>query len=73
LGSLTWIVRVSELMMPEVTVGPPSRARAYPMATTRCPSSKPLESPRARTGRSRASSFSTARSRSEYPPMTRAG
>ena len=58
--------------MPEVTVGPPSSARAYPSATTLCPSCRASESPRPTVGRPVAPIFSTARSCRQSPPITRA-
>ena len=44
-GSCAVIVRSSDETMPAVTVGPPSRASAYPSATTRWPSTRSAESP----------------------------
>src|SRR6266571_4039297 len=72
LGSFTGSDRCRAETMPLVTVGPPFRANAYPMATTCSPSSSWLESPSESVGMSCAPIFNTARSEFGSPPMTRA-
>ncbi len=58
--------------IPEVTDGPPSRARAKPRATTVSPSPSWSESPSSTIGSPSASILSTARSALGSPPMARA-
>ena len=67
------IVRFSADTIPRVTVGPPSRARALPIATTSSPTLSRSESPRAAVGRPPASTLTTARSVVGSFPSTRAG
>src|SRR5581483_951424 len=69
-GSWAVMVRPRAETIPLVTVGPPLRARAYPSATTGCPSWRVLESPSGTVGRPVASTFRTARSADGSPPIT---
>src|SRR5918995_1760877 len=71
-GSGTSIVRSREDTMPEVTVGPPSSASAYPIATTCWPRRRPSLEPSGTVVRPFACTFRTARSCSQSPPITRA-
>src|SRR5581483_2460028 len=67
------IERLRADTMPRVTVGPPSRARALPMATTSSPTFSWSESPRTAVGSPPASTLTTARSVDGSFPSTRAG
>src|SRR5581483_9405765 len=65
------IVRSRAETMPSVTVGPPSRARALPMATTESPTTRASELPILTAGRPLASTLRTARSAVASFPRTR--
>ncbi|GBD13818.1 hypothetical protein HRbin24_01860 [bacterium HR24] len=69
----SWMVRSLALTTPLVTVGPPGRFRALPMATTSSPICSASESPRVADVRPLASIFSTAKSVSGSRPTIRAG
>ena len=66
----SWTVRPSALTTPCVTVGPPGRARALPMATTQSPTWSCPESPSCATGRLSPWICSTARSVCGSAPTT---
>ena len=66
----SWISRPSALTTPFVTVGPPGRFRALPMATTSSPTSNSDESPSSSCRRPSASIFRTAMSVGGSRPTT---